>query len=195
MHYLRKWSGKDMDAPIPARDYDPPIYCSVEGCLKKHLSKGYCSLHYQRIRNEVPLNTKPRVRHGSSSIAEYGVWEGIIQRCTNPRCSEYINYGGRGINICEDWLDFKNFIADMGLRPSGRYSIERENNEEGYNPDNCKWATSLEQGYNKRTSVIITAFGFTGCIAQVARKFNVVINTLQDRIRRGIPPEEAVLLG
>jgi len=79
----------------------------------------------------------------------YKTWEGIIQRCTNPRASRYSYYGGRGITVCAEWLDFKNFLRDMGVKPPG-LSIERIRNNEGYSKGNCKWATATEQSRNRR---------------------------------------------
>jgi hypothetical protein len=73
----------------------------------------------------------------------------MIQRCLNPKNTAYKNYGGRGIDVCEEWLIFENFLSDMGNRPEG-YTLERENNESGYNPQNCVWATREQQANNRR---------------------------------------------
>lgn len=67
----------------------------------------------------------------------------MIQRCGNPNNSRYKDYGGRGIQVCEAWHDFKNFFADMGLRPDG-LSIDRKDNDGNYEPDNCRWSTPKE---------------------------------------------------
>lgn len=80
-------------------------------------------------------------------------FEAMHQRCTNPKATGYHNYGGRGITVCERWNDYQAFIEDMGYRPSKDLSIERINNELGYNKDNCKWATRKEQANNKRASI------------------------------------------
>jgi hypothetical protein len=77
-------------------------------------------------------------------------WQHIIQRCTNPAAKEYKDYGGRGITICSRWLDFKNFLEDMGLKPKGT-SIDRIDNNSGYFKDNCRWATPEVQARNRRT--------------------------------------------
>jgi hypothetical protein len=88
--------------------------------------------------------------HGLRKSSEYGSWASMKQRCTNPMNKSYKDYGGRGIKICDRWLhSFENFYADMGPRPPG-LMLEREKNDEGYNPDNCSWATRDAQNGNRR---------------------------------------------
>jgi len=79
----------------------------------------------------------------------YSRWAMMIQRCTNPRNSRWEWYGARGITVCKRWLQFENFLADMGEPPPGT-SIDRIDNNRGYEPGNCKWNTSSEQAYNRR---------------------------------------------
>lgn len=87
---------------------------------------------------------------------EYYTWGAIKQRCTNPKHYNYKNYGGRGITMCKEWFDsFDAFYRDMGDRPSNKHSIERINNEKGYEPSNCKWATKYEQQNNRRIGNLI----------------------------------------
>jgi hypothetical protein len=73
----------------------------------------------------------------------------MIQRCTNPKQKKYKFYGGRGIKVCKRWRDFRHFLADMGERPSGT-TLDRRENEKGYEPGNCRWATTEEQLANRR---------------------------------------------
>ncbi|MET7347444.1 hypothetical protein [Streptomyces mirabilis] len=87
--------------------------------------------------------------HGMSDSPTYSTWESMIQRCTNPRCKDYADYGGRGITVCQRWRTFENFLADMGVKPEGR-SIDRIDNDGSYEPGNCRWATLSEQNSNQR---------------------------------------------
>lgn len=89
--------------------------------------------------------------HGMASTLEYGIWRSMIDRCHNPSNHAYARYGGRGIFVCDRWRDsFENFIADVGKRPTDEHSIDRIKNDRGYEPDNCRWATAIEQARNKR---------------------------------------------
>ena len=97
--------------------------------------------------------TGPRVRtHGMTKTVEYRTWFHMRERCEKATHPSYANYGGRGIRVCERWMSFKNFFADMGRRPSPKHSIDRIDNDGNYEPGNCRWATAKQQMSNQRRS-------------------------------------------
>ncbi len=87
--------------------------------------------------------------HGRYKTPEYNSWNGIIQRCTNPKSQNWHRYGGRGIRVCSEWLDFETFLRDMGEKPGPGYSIDRIDNDGNYEPGNCRWVTHKENCANR----------------------------------------------
>lgn len=134
--------------------------------------------------------------HGCSRVhswtPEYAAWAGMMQRCTNPKAKTYRHYGGRGITVCERWLNFENFLHDVGPKPSPVHSLGRVDNSNGYSPDNCRWETPVQQGRNKRNNVLITAFGKTTTLSGWEEITGVRRGTISVRLGLGWNPEEAV---
>jgi hypothetical protein len=126
-------------------------------------------------------------KHSMTGTVEHETWNSMKKRCLNPKHKSYHNYGGRGIRICDRWLDpesgFENFYADMGPRPSDKHSIDRINNGGDYCPENCKWSTRFEQNRNKRTNVMLAYNGKTQCVKDWAEELG--IGGAQLRLRLG----------
>ena len=125
---------------------------------------------------------------GGKASPEYRVWAGMKNRCLDPANPGYPGYGGRGIGIHPRWLDFANFLADMGKKPSPRHSIDRINNDGNYEPGNCRWATSREQTRNTRRNVKVNDL----CLKDACALTGITYAAAQKRIRKGESPEQAV---
>jgi hypothetical protein len=130
-----------------------------------------------------------------SKTPTYIAWMAMKSRCGKPGDKSYADYAGRGITVCDRWLNsFQNFVADMGERPSPKHSIDRINNEGNYEPTNCRWATQAEQQRNRRDNVWITIDGVTKCIADWAKEMGINHQNISWRMRSmGWSGERAVL--
>jgi hypothetical protein len=126
--------------------------CGVEKQMSStQLRGGTVSCGCQRRENIAKaLTTHGMARKGGNRSRVYRIWNGVKQRCQNPNQTHYERYGGRGVTVCEEWQDFANFYADMGDPPSDKHTLDRIDNDKGYGPGNCRWATYLEQAHNKR---------------------------------------------
>lgn len=127
--------------------------------------------------------------HGMKKTKEWKTWSSMRERCLNPNHRFYYSYGGRGITICKRWDKFENFYSDMGNRPSGNYSLDRRDNNKGYSPSNCYWATKLEQGNNRRTNKIVTHAGKSQTVAQWARELGIRPLCIHRRLAANWPME------
>lgn len=136
---------------------------------------------------------KSRKKHGMIGTPIYNCWIHMHQRCQNPDCEEYVNYGGRGISICSEWYDFQNFYE--WAKSSGYSSdltIDRIDNNGNYEPDNCRWTTMEVQENNKRNNHFIKYQGESMTISQCAKKAGVSRNALNYRLMKGMTADEAV---
>lgn len=114
-------------------------------------------------------------------------------RCSNPKVWNYNKYGGRGIHVCDRWLhSFENFFADMGPRPSSRHSIERENRNGNYEPDNCHWALPTEQAANRSNERLLTVGGERLSLTTWAHRLGANHTTILARLKSGWSVERAV---
>lgn len=123
--------------------------------------------------------------HGRCYTPEYSIWEGILTRCLNKNDLFYPRYGGKGITVCKEWAtSFEAFFADMGLRPGPKYTVDRRDNNLGYSPENCRWATYAEQARNRSNTRFLTYDGQTKCIADWAEVMGMSKSVLWYRIMK-----------
>ena len=144
-----------------------------------------------------PRGPKRRYLHGHKTAdggsREYHCYNAMRARCHNPKTPHFERYGGRGIKVCDRWREsFTAFLEDMGRCPSPRHSLDRINNDGDYEPDNCRWATPVDQANNRRSSKWITYNGDTRTQAQWARAIGVTQGTLHARLKAGWPVDRAL---
>jgi hypothetical protein len=136
---------------------------------------------------------RAKKKHGMRRSREYITWHNMIQRCTNPKTESYPSYGGRGICVCDRWLHFENFYADMGPKPSPKHSIDRHPNNDGnYEPGNCRWALQPDQQRNKRSARWVTVNGRKMNLTDAAREAGIRLGTVWYRLKVGWPVERAL---
>jgi len=133
--------------------------------------------------NTTHFNAKIVEGSRSSIHPLYNTWSGMIQRCENANNTKYAKYGARGIKVCERWRNsFELFVADVGPRPSQRHTLDRINNMEGYEPNNCQWSLPVDQSRNTRRNIIIEANGQSMCVAAWSEKTGIPAYVLYQRI-------------
>jgi hypothetical protein len=134
-------------------------------------------------------------KHGGKHDPEYSIWQGMKARCENPLAEYYHLYGGRGISICPTWRnDYARFRSDMGPKPSKRHSIERNDVDQNYTADNCRWATPHEQSRNMRSNRWLhLPDGRVLCLTDAATEFGIQESKLRYRLKHGWPLERALV--
>ena len=137
--------------------------CQSCGCLRKQMS------------------SQRRTTHGLSQSPEYNIWQNMHRRCGDVSHRAYWRYGGRGISVCSRWGSFQSFYDDMGPRPDS-LTLERIDNNKGYSPDNCRWATRKDQIRNRENTLVVSYKGSTIPVAELADYLKVNYFTLLDRL-------------
>ena len=133
--------------------------------------------------------------HGMYKTRLYSIWHSMRSRCYYNKHNKYAYYGGRGITICKQWNDFKNFYKwAMNNGYKKNLSIDRLNNNKNYKPSNCKWSTQKEQSRNTTRNINITYKGKTQCLLDWSNEFNINRSTLKKRLGNGWTIEEALKL-
>lgn len=129
---------------------------------------------------------------GSGPSKTYKSWVDMVRRCKFTTGPNWRSYKGRGITVCDRWLKFENFLADMGEKPLGRFTIDRIDNNGNYEPKNCRWATYTDQNRNKRNNHLLTFNGKTMCIAEWAEAMGIERDRLKARIYMGWSTKRAL---
>jgi len=143
-----------------------------------------------------------RKTHGSSFSRKdidpvghncYTRWQSMKRRCYNPNENRYNRYGGRGIKVCDRWLNsYDNFLEDMGFPPNKSYQIDRIDNDGDYRPGNCRWVSRKKNGRNKCNNKIIEAFGERLTQAEWTERTGIKRETIAMRLKRGWSAEKAL---
>ena len=155
--------------------------------IRQRLERNW-DLH--KIFHTPPIAPKTHGHGGNSDIGlrpsyTYYTWIHIKRRCYNPRSKAYSRYGGKGITVCDRWINsFENFLADMGEKPSRKHSIDRINNSLGYFPENCRWATQKQQCRNQSTNRYFFHEGENLTLAEWSERKNINRGTITTRIDR-----------
>lgn len=131
---------------------------------------------------------KRTTKHGLYKSREYAIYHAMIDRCYNEKRNGYIYYGGKGVKVCDRWLEsFENFYADMGDRPSNKHSIDRIAVKGNYEPNNCKWSTMKEQNENTTRSIRYKINGVDKTINELTKIYNLTWPQVRYRIKLGVP--------
>lgn len=131
-----------------------------------------------------------RATHRKTNTRVHRIWQAMLNRCRNSNTAQYHNYGGRGIKVCDRWTKFENFYADMGEPPEG-HSIERNDNDGNYCPENCCWADRNTQARNKSTNRIIEFNGVSKVLKDWAADLGIDQASLRERLDKW-PLEKAL---
>jgi len=140
--------------------------------------------------------SNPAYKHGHAGregfSPTYHSWASMLVRCTNPNRHTWKHYGGRGIQVCDRWLEFENFLVDMGERPDGT-TLDRKDNDGNYEPTNCRWADTTTQARNSKQVVWVEIDGVNKRLVEWCEELGRSINTVRDRVKYyGMTYEDAL---
>lgn len=123
-------------------------------------------------------------KHGLRKTLLYRKWDAMIQRCHNPKCKPYYNYGGRGIFVCDEWRTFINFYS-WGITKGDitKLELDRIDNEKGYSPDNCRFVSHSINNRNKRDNLVVEYLGAKRTLSEWAERYGFEFKTLQYRVK------------
>ena len=132
--------------------------------------------------------------YGSSSNPTYSKYQAMKQRCVNPKNKSYPNYGGRGIQVCDRWMNsFESFLADMGECPADDATIERKDSDGDYEPENCIWLSKAKQARNMRSNMKVEIDGMTfNTLIEACEHYGMNPGTVRQRLHYGFSIERAL---
>lgn len=159
----------------------------VQGRLLKSEPTVNCGCQTERLK------IAARTKHGNAQVGklstEYRRWVSMKQRCLNPNFDQYVDYGGRGIKVCDRWVEsFENFLADMGECPKG-FTLDRLEVDGDYSPDNCQWSAFADQQRNKRNTVWVEWQGKKVQLRSLSEEFGLPRSRVYQQWKRGVPLE------
>lgn len=167
--------------------------CTVEDCTNTVIvARSMCSTHYKRWqRHGHTTSTRPDTWGLSEKHPLYKMWCGMRRRCDDTKCKSYLDYGGRGIKVCSRWYNFWYFVEDMGERPTRSHQIDRIDNDKGYFPGNCRWATPKQQARNRRNTILTEDLAkeirrrreYGDRMCDIARSLNLTYHTVENVVR------------
>lgn len=179
-------------------------------CGKEHISLAYnaksgkassCGCYAkEKAASQSARATKMAIlaitKHGKSGTRLYETYQNMISRCFRKENSNYHDYGGRGISVCEEWINDMQSFFDWAMNNGydDNLTIDRKDNNKGYSPENCRWATCTEQSRNTRSNVILTLNGKSKILADWANETCIPRSTIKGRIMRGLSVAEALQL-
>lgn len=147
-----------------------------------------------KVCHDIKSNEEKKIRKDLKERAEkatYRCWIDMKARCYNPKSQRFYTHGGRGITVCDRWKDsYENFVLDMGIKPEG-YTLDRIDNDKGYEPGNCRWATPKEQANNRRTNIFVEFDGQILTVKQWSEALGISFSALMKRLSR-MPVEKAL---
>lgn len=171
--------GRTLDSPRPcanpacAREFSPPLHETRRG------SGRFCC---KRCAHDCHPVVHGASRDGRTPT--YRSWKTMRNRCNNPRTPDYAAYGGRGIKVCDRWGAFAAFLEDMGERPRGT-TVDRIENDRGYEPGNCRWANVYEQANNRRNNRMLEFQGQRKTMQRWAEDVGIPWSAIQYRLDAG----------
>lgn len=177
------------------REVEPRITKRKNGrkqTTKRGLYKCHCGKEFISFINNIPkvkgCGCGQPFRHGYGKCSENLTWLSMKNRCYDKNASGYNHYGGRGITVCDRWLEhegFKNFIEDMGMKPTAKHSLDRINVNNAYCKENCRWATQEEQSNNRRNNIVLTYNNDSKNLLEWSKIVGISTELLRARYKHG----------